>query len=335
MHFYAHTHPSAPQTEVISFPKSLSVPLLQVSAKLDMPPVFTYSDEMLYNWSFVDPERAEPLAIDNLRSNPLFTGTKDEEEFNLTSLRIEVTAREGLEVMKAIFVAVTDVGSADSSLLILQFHRVVPILQQMKSIFLQLRSSVQPDIFYHQIRRWISGRDTSGPQWVFEGLDAYPELHDRVKLEDNLLGSTAAQSSILAAFDAYLGVDEDQDKKGRQNSMKPGFILNMDQYRPAHHRAALESLRAACSPSPIRRYVFENADDVELVAAYNAVVTAVKEFRDAHIIIVTSHVLQPGKREAAAKATGEVEVKGTGGSNPIVLLKDIRDGTNLALVGKN
>ncbi|KAG7089182.1 hypothetical protein E1B28_010884 [Marasmius oreades] len=46
--FYVHTLP--PDVPIL-IPKALSIPLLQVSRYLVMPPVVTYSDTVLYNWN--------------------------------------------------------------------------------------------------------------------------------------------------------------------------------------------------------------------------------------------------------------------------------------------
>ncbi|KAH9083419.1 Indoleamine 2,3-dioxygenase [Lactarius deliciosus] len=81
MHFYIHSLP--PDSE-IRVPAPITIPLLEVCAQLQLPPVITYSDDVLYNWAL-----------------KLFTGTRDEEEFYLTSARIELRGVDALGIMRA------------------------------------------------------------------------------------------------------------------------------------------------------------------------------------------------------------------------------------------
>ena len=69
---------------------------------LQLPPVLTYSDDVLYNWALRRPEPLVPApSLDNLRCLTLFTGTRDEEEFYLASSRIELRGVEALSLMRA------------------------------------------------------------------------------------------------------------------------------------------------------------------------------------------------------------------------------------------
>ena len=89
MHFYIRT--LSPSTPDIRIPPPVTVPLLQVCNYLQLPPVLTYSDDVLYNWALKTPEPLSPApSLDNLRCLTLFTGTHDEEEFYLSSARIEL-----------------------------------------------------------------------------------------------------------------------------------------------------------------------------------------------------------------------------------------------------
>lgn len=87
MHFYIHSLP--PDVPVV-IPPPVTIPLLQICAELQLPPVLTYSDDVLYNWQLKTPSEDGSIALDNLRCQTLFTETVDEEEFYLTSSRIEL-----------------------------------------------------------------------------------------------------------------------------------------------------------------------------------------------------------------------------------------------------
>src|SRR6201995_5456691 len=75
-HFYVHTHPPARANERsdIVIPPSLTLPLLRVSTQLELPPVVSYADSVLYNWDFARPPSSpEEIPIpSNLRCQTLF-----------------------------------------------------------------------------------------------------------------------------------------------------------------------------------------------------------------------------------------------------------------------
>src|ERR1700756_3562363 len=84
LHFYIHTHPPARSNEAsdIIIPAPLTLPLLRVSTQLQLPPVVSYADSVLYNWDFACPPLSpnEIPITSNLRCQTLFTQTMTESE---------------------------------------------------------------------------------------------------------------------------------------------------------------------------------------------------------------------------------------------------------------
>lgn len=77
--------------------------------------------------------------------------------------------------------------------------------------------------------------------------------------------------------------------------------------------------------------------DAPLLEAYNAAVLGLKEFRDAHLIIVTLYVIGPGRRAAREDAKGGLTggkepLKGSAGGDLAMLLKEFRDRTTGAVL---
>ena len=125
---------------------------------------------------------------------------------------------------------------------------------------------------------------------------------------------------------------------------RTAFLTRMQSYMSRHHRNFLHHL--SVNPRPLRSLVLA-ADDPALLEAYNAAVKSLKEFRDAHLIIVALYIVAPAKRMRAGHQTIEAQpketvsnaantiLKGTGGTNLVRFLKSVRDQTAGALVNSS
>ena len=209
MHFFVHTVPAT--IKDIHIPPPVTVPLLQVSAQLQLPPVLTYSDDVLYNWAFKTQPPSNILfapkqELQNLRCLTLFTGTRDEEEFYLSSARIELRGVEALSLMRAIMDEAF-VGDAIAHRRITSYLRLLGgVVRELQALLGSVREGCDPMRFYHEIRPWFFGADsdTRGRKWVFDGLDLDPTLAEPTELS----GPSAGQSALIHALDVFLGVDQ-------------------------------------------------------------------------------------------------------------------------------
>ncbi|PIL35305.1 hypothetical protein GSI_02030 [Ganoderma sinense ZZ0214-1] len=376
MHFYVHTTPTA--TREIHIPPPITVPLLQVCAQLQLPPVLTYSDDVLYNWAFKTPPASDVLfdpkaELHNLRCLTLFTGTRDEEEFYLSSARIELRGVEALSLMRAIMDEAF-VGDAIARTRITSYLRLLAtVINDMQVLLAAVREGCDPAVFYHEIRPWFKGADsdTSGRKWVFDGLELDPTLEAPTELS----GPSAGQSSLIHALDIFLGVDKYSHSNfsqfharsnpppapaassGSVSAAEPvageapawtaafssapatptvPFLTRMQLYMPRHHRAFLRHLQA--SPRPLRELV-EQAGCDALTEAYDGAVTALKEFRDEHVRVVALYILIPSRQAHNTKGSGrgqsEGAPKGTGGTDAFQFVKGVRDQTAGALLRRS
>ncbi|KAI0245795.1 tryptophan 2,3-dioxygenase [Lactifluus subvellereus] len=349
MHFYIHSLP--PDAE-IRIPPPITVPLLEVCVQLQLPPVITYSDDVLYNWALKVPSAEPTPALDNLRCLTLFTGKRDEEEFYLASARIELRGVDALEIMRATMDELF-VGDALAARRITRYlQSLVRVLDDLARLLLAVRDGCAPDVFYHEIRPWLNGADSGSRKWIFEGLDAHPEL----VLPTELSGPSAAQSSLIHALDTFLGVDH-TPQQGPSSSSSPfaaqvepfparapttsepttdvppktPFLTRMRAYMPRHHRNFLRHLGTV--PRPLRAAVARTGD-AAFVDAYNAALEALRRIRDAHMRIVALYIVGPSHRGPAslpilqagpvAEASGgqtetgaetTVPLRGTGGTD--------------------
>ncbi|KAL0955029.1 hypothetical protein HGRIS_003949 [Hohenbuehelia grisea] len=326
-HFYIH---SLPPDAPILIPPPITLPLLQVSAKLQMPPVLTFSDNVLYNWELKDP-RGRPT-VENIRSQDLFTGLSDEEEFYLCSARIELRGVEALELMRSTMEQMR-IGDEFALRRISTFlHRLAEVIKELKTLLLAVRDGCDPETYYTTVRPWFRGQDSDpkARRWVFQGIERDPSLIQPTELS----GPSAGQSSIVHVLDLFLGIQN----RTASGPDKPAFLTRMQSYMPRHHRAFLDAL--AAYPHPLREFV-QQTEDPELLEAYNAAVLSLKEFRDSHMIIATLYIISPARRAAKAKAAAaaaaadapeEPPLKGTGGTDLVKFLKDTRDRTRESMI---
>ncbi|KAF8899707.1 Indoleamine 2,3-dioxygenase [Mucidula mucida] len=331
MHFYIH---SLPPDAPIVIPRSLTIPLLQVSHHLQLPPVLTYSDDVLYNWEL--PSSQSFPTIENLKCQTTFTGTRDEEEFYLTSSRMELRGVEALELMRETMDEAF-VGDEIAVRRITEYlHRMATVIDELKELLMRVRDGCDPNVFYDQVRPWFKGVDSSpdGKKWEFEGLDDEELVSQGILYPTELSGPSAGQSALVHALDIFLGVSQYSHASSITGSeeKKKSFLERMQVYMPRHHRNFLNHL--SNNPRPLREMVKMHGD-AKLLEGYNAAVGALKAFRDSHIIIVTTYIIIPakkGKTEVGRADAAEAPLKGTGGTDLAKFLKDVRNSTRDALL---
>ena len=337
LHFYVQ---SSPPGEPMLIPAAISLPMIRVSRELDIPPLLTFSDTVLFNWAFrVQPNSEDAIPTpENIRIQTMFTNTRDEEEFYLCSARIELVGVEILELMRLTMDEIF-VGDHIAVRRIAQYLKTIAgVIVRLKSILLDVKKLCDPDVYYNQVRPWFRGEDAIEQEslkrkWAFEDI----ETDSILSVPKELSGPSAGQSSMIHTIDIFLGVDHDTTSGQRS------FMSRMQSYMPRNHQIFLDHLKA--NPRPLRDFVKSNSDH-GLVEAYNRAVLALKEFRDAHMIIATLYILGPARRAAKLasqyagksphiKQPGPSELepnerkvrKGTGGTDLVKFLKDTRTRT--------
>ena len=345
MHFYIH---SLPPSEPVRIPSPISLPLLQISAQLQLPPLLTYSDNVLYNWHLDTDDPGVLPSQSTIQCHTTFTSTSDEAEFYLVSARIELAAVEALDLMRSTMDEAF-VGDNIAIRRITEYlHQLTIVISHMKLILLAIKKKCSPEVYYHQIRPWLRGEDSqSGRKWIFEGIDQDPSLVEPVELS----GSSAGQSSILQALDIFLGVDhcstleEGKDESNRCLAGQDSLLKRMRLYMPRHHRNFLTHLEN--NPRPLRQLVIISVSsgasysDQALLKAYNDAVLSLKELRNAHMNIVALFIIEPARHDGLISTSDhhvgfakdeEFLLKGTGGTGMVRFLKGIRDQTGNTLI---
>lgn len=323
--------PSPP--EVVVIPKSIAIPLVEVSKALQIAPVLTFADTVLWNYDLINPN--EPLSVNNIRFRHLFSGTEDETGFYVASARSELVGVEMLRVFDEYNRLSPNAGDyAAVAKVSRDLVRLSGIINDINEVIQSVRPMCDPHVFYWQIRPWYNGSGSDGPRWKYEGV---------AKDEDLLRsGPSAGQSSVMHALDIFLGVDhkkgpaESRDRHGQ-------FMEKMRQYMPGKHREYLAFLSS--SSRPIRELAKEESI---LREPFNAAVAALQKLRTEHIKIACRYIVTMAHTQSDVgcpvastwtrlqKNGGQGSSLGTGGNAVATLLKHGRDATKrTALPGRS
>ncbi|KAJ3898853.1 tryptophan 2,3-dioxygenase [Lentinula edodes] len=335
LHFYIHTHESG--SGEVRIPPPITLPLLRVSREMHLPPLLTYSDDVLYNWGFTDPQNS------SLRTLTSFTSTPDESHFYLTSARIELIGVRALGLMQdsldELFVGDDIARNRITGFL----GELAGVVGEMEEELDRMYGGCDVWVFYQYIRPWFQG-ESEEKRWVFEGIEMDPEL----EYPKELGGPSAGQSSLIHALDIFLGVEHQHHTS--DTDPDSSFLSRMQLYMPRHHRNFLSHLREQSRRRSLRAWVLESqhdhndsanpVPDTPLLTAYNSAVTALKKFRDAHIVLVARYIIGPAARvktrgdslSSDSKTKREGEMKGTGGTHLARFLKSVRDDTRDAVI---
>ncbi|XP_067044904.1 indoleamine 2,3-dioxygenase 2-like isoform X1 [Acropora muricata] len=295
-------------------PKCLAVPWVAVANYLGIPPVITHCSFALYNWKYIDPSKL--LSMDNIDVAIMMTGSSSEEGFVKIPILMELEfGRNGLH-------AITDgqksVKNADKAGVMEALKLMKATVTRLTEILLQTNDVVDPNEFYHNLRKYLSGWDgnPSLPYGlIYEGVSETPLKYS---------GGSAAESAIFQVLDAALGVThvKDADSKAEDS-----FLNRMRYYMPPKHRAFIEAVEQGPS---IRNFALTRGDP-QLLQEYNECVKKLKDFRSSHLQIVARYIVVPGNRGKSNNQLG-MAMRGTGGSDLMSFLKQVRKETGEAVI---
>ncbi|KAL4671794.1 hypothetical protein H8959_004503 [Pygathrix nigripes] len=291
-------------------PRNLALPFVEVSRNLGLPPILVHSDLVLTNWTKKDPDGF--LEIGNLETIISFPGGESLHGFILVTALVEKAAVPGI---KALVQAVNAILQPNQEALLQALQRLRLSIQDITKTLGQMHDHVDPDIFYSIIRIFLSGwKDNPAMPTglMYEGVSREPLKYS---------GGSAAQSTVLHAFDEFLGI--------RHSKESADFLYRMRDYMPPSHKAFIEDIHSAPS---LRDYVLSSGQD-HLLTAYNQCVQALVDLRSYHITMVTRYLIiaaaktKRGKPNHLPGPPQALEDRGTGGTTVMSFLKSVRDKT--------
>jgi indoleamine 2,3-dioxygenase len=292
---------------VYRLPAALARPWHDVAVRLGRPPVLSYASYALANWRRVDLDG--PVALGNIVLQQNFGGGIDEEWFIL--VHVDIEARAG-SALVAIGEAQQAVRHERADAVEIALGTMAGALEGMYQTLARMPEHCDPHVYYRRVRPYIHGwkNNPALPDGlIYEGVFA--------GIPQQFAGETGAQSTIIPALDAALGVSHGGDP------LRP-YLLEMRNYMPPRHRAFLAAIEAGPS---IRDYVYRRRADEGLREAYNACVRWIERFRSQHLRYAADYVFRQ-----AESSPGNPTAIGTGSTPFLPYLRKHRDETADSLV---
>jgi indoleamine 2,3-dioxygenase len=284
-------------------PASVAVPWCAVAQRLQRPPVLSYASYALDNWRRLDP--SGPLELGNLAILQNFLGGADEDWFILVHLEIEARAAR---VLRELGPACACAGQGDAAGLSARLEAIGLGLESLCQSLGRMPELCDPYVYYQRVRPYIHGwkdHPLLPDGVIYQGVATFGERPQRFR------GETGAQSGIVPALDAALGVTHAADPLR-------AYLAEMRDYMPRGHREFLAALEAAPS---VRATVLASADP-ELRAAYDDCLRWLESFRSTHLDYAARYIHQQ-RPSGGANPTAV----GTGGTPFMAYLRKHRDET--------
>ena len=285
----------------LRLPPGLAVPWWRIAERLDRPPITAHASLVLHNWQRLDATR--PIAPDNLAINQQFLGGLDENWFFLLTVAIEAAGAPAIPALLDVQEAVTAVCPTTVTE---KLQQIDTILAEVNALLARMPEQCDPYIFFHRVRPFVASWPEPGV--VYEGISEEPML---------FAGGSAAQSSLLQAIDAGLGVVHEDERT------RP-FLHEMRRYMPPKHRQFVEDL---AQYSSLRSFIQPHQQShPKLADSYNACLQKLADFRKLHLEISVRYILHQAPNEEAAI--------GTGGTSFVPFLSQARKETKEAVISK-
>ena len=265
-------------------PIQISKTWYDISQKLDRPPILSYASYALNNWKIANPDK--PFDVENISIMQNFLGGVDEDWFIMIHVAIEYEAKEILSSLKSFFL--------DKSLDNLYLQKALASIKKINAIMNRMPEKCDPFIYYNRVRPYIFGwkNNPATPNGViYEGVDAYrgePQL---------FRGETGAQSSIVPALDALLGVTHSNDPLRE-------YLDEMRLYMPKEHRELLNGLDEWSKNERTKLDI-----DEESITIINKLIKEVHTFRDKHLEYARVYIY-----EQSLTNDSNSNIVGTGGT---------------------
>ena len=290
-------------------PAVLAKPWYEVGKLVGRPPILSYTSYSIDNWYLLD--KKSPIECGNIALLQCFLGGQDEEWFILIHIEIEKKAGKAL---KAIEDSQKAVAAQDLDALEKALRNLRDGIKAMYDVLARMPERCDPYVYFHRVRPYIFGwkNNPSLPNGVvYEGVEEYQGKGQTFR------GETGAQSAIVPALDAVLGIVHEQDQLR-------DYLMEMRQYMPPMH---VKFIEAAENGPSVRNFVMAcNKESIKKL--FNEAVELVADFRALHLEYAGTYI-----HAQSQKTPGNPSAVGTGGTPFMVYLRKHRDETRNQPVG--
>jgi indoleamine 2,3-dioxygenase len=263
------------EPKVQKIPFSLAVPSHQLAERLGQKPVLSYASVILENWQL---EEGIEFSVDKVRPIRTFTKSRDEVGFLIPHVCIEKCAGRALRELVPLQ---NDQSEACIENIVRCLCVIKGTLDEMRIMFGWITKMCEPSVYFESIRPWLNVfKDV-----IFEGVANY----DRPQ---SFIGASGAQSSVMPAIDAALGI------RHAQNYFS-AYVEKLRTYMPREHVQFIEDIE---NGPDLRSFVKEKCTK-DLTDAYHSCIESVIAFRRAHGAFATRYI-----------TAHDAKVRGTGGS---------------------
>jgi len=257
-------------------------------------PILTYADYILNNWKLINP--LGDISLDNIEPLFTFTDTVDEAWFIKIHIMVEAVCAEALTAAYQLCVLthepkITDIAETQ---MYNSLNVIADCLQKGSIILEKMLDACDPAVYWHQIRIFLNGwekvkvNDKVGV--ILNGISTA----DKVSVFQ-FKGPSGAQSGILPALDAVLGVKHDIDGMYQ-------MLLTFQQYMPGSHQLFINFLKQSKIEAKV------SSISVELHNAWKNAVDHLQQFRKTHLQLIKHYIYQPaeslGMRSESMTGTG-------------------------------
>ncbi|WP_437490657.1 hypothetical protein WME75_14115 [Sorangium sp. So ce1014] len=279
-------------------PRSVAVPLWELSERQGLPPTLVHATMTLWNFRRLEDDAG--ITLSNLAILQLFHGGMDEHWFFRIAVAMDAACAPAIQ---AIVQARRDSASGRVEGVARALEVMTAALDDIREILARMPEQCDPYIFYRRLRRFMNGWPEPGV--IYAGVDDTPRRFG---------GSSGAQSPLLQVFDAILGVSPSDGVRS--------FLLKMRGSMLPGHRRFLELVERGPS---LRGFVRQLAPShPALCDAHDACVSALVRVREVHADITVRYILQESDEKRA---------QGTGGSSLVEFLNEMCDATRRRAVG--
>lgn len=213
----------------------------------------------------------------------------------------------------------------------------------------KMHEKCEPEVFYNSIRPYLAGWNNMAPAGlpygvIYEGTRPFranpPHPIDWSTGYRTYAGGSNAQSALIQALDVVMGVDhrptgekKDAGGQGLPPPQKHDFITEMRGYMPGPHRRFLEDLSLVSNLCDFVSSYPSTLEGRTLKEAYDACLAGLRRFREIHIAIVSRYILMPARKATVKKPNPGAET-GTGGTQLIPFLKQVREETTESIAAE-